>query len=103
MPAVAGIFFAVNGVATVNLRFGKSSLKYSTLQVSDPEMNSHRHHANFIYTSFKFNACMLIAAWHCACNGAAPASLLRYGFAIAAIPALPEPNRLRRLMQARVL
>ncbi len=22
---------------------------------------------------------MLIAAWHCACNGAAPASLLRYG------------------------
>jgi len=22
---------------------------------------------------------MLIAAWHCSCNGAAPASLLRYG------------------------
>ncbi len=22
---------------------------------------------------------MLIAAWHCPCNGAAPASLLRYG------------------------
>ena len=43
------------------------------------EINSHRHKANFIYTSFKFNICMLIAAWHCPFNGAAPASLLRYG------------------------
>jgi len=63
-----------------------------------PEFISHKRQANFIYVSFKFNVCMLIAAWHCPFNGAAPASLLRYGYAIAAIPAMPEPNRLRRLM-----
>jgi len=38
-----------------------------------------KRQANFIYAAFKFDAFMLIAAWHCPCNGAAPASLLRYG------------------------
>ena len=44
-----------------------------------PEASSHKCKANFIYTSFKFNARKLIAPWHCLYNSATPASLLRYG------------------------
>jgi len=42
-------------------------------------VSAHVRQADFIYTWLKFNSHRFIAVWHCAYNGAAPASLLQYG------------------------
>jgi hypothetical protein len=68
-----------------------------------PYVSSYWFQANFIYTSFKFNACMLKPHGFVLATALHPLLCCDMAFAIAAIPALPEPNRMRRLMQGRVL